>query len=319
MTYRLQEIAEILGLEPQSDDTKISGIHTLLEAGASQISFFNNPKYSDQLPHTKAAAVLIEPRYADLLPEGVIALITDEPYLKLALASKLFAHKIETNGGHPHTGEGCDIDKRVRFGKNVTLGDNVTIMAGCYLGDGVSVGSGTLLHPNVTLYHGTTIEKNCIIHSGAVIGSDGYGFAHTKTGEHVKIYQNGDVHIEDDVEIGANTTVDRAVFGTTIIRRGTKIDNLVQIAHNCDVGAHTLIVAQSGLAGSVTLGRNVIIGGQSAIAGHLHIGDFASIAGKSGVTKSLEGKKTYMGVPAIDRLEWLKIQAKMASLVKKKV
>jgi UDP-3-O-[3-hydroxymyristoyl] glucosamine N-acyltransferase len=318
MTYKLSQITKEINLNFSGNDIDIDGIHTLSEATPTQLSFFNSEKYLDQLPQTKAAAVLIEEKYAELLPSTTVALITDEPYLKLALASKFFAHKLESKGGHPAMGEGCDIDKRVRFGKNVTLGDNVTILAGCYVGDNVTVGSGTLLHPNVTLYHYTKIGSECIIHSGTVIGCDGYGFAHTKLGEHVKIYQNGNAIVEDDVEIGANCTIDRAVFGTTYIRKGTKLDNLIQIAHNCDVGEHTLCAAQVGLAGSTTLGRNVVMGGQSATAGHLEIGAFATIAGKGGVTKSLEGGKTYAGFPAIDHKIWLRMQAKMAGLLKRK-
>ena len=320
MTCKLSQITKDIGLNYQSNDIDINidGIHTLSEASRTQLSFFNSEKYLDQLPQTKAAAVLIEEKYAELLPATTIALITDEPYLKLALASRFFAHKPESKGGHPAMGEGCDIDKRVRFGKEVTLGDNVTILAGCYVGDNVTVGSDTLLHPNVTLYHGTELGERCIIHSGTVIGCDGYGFAHTKEGEHVKIYQNGNTVVEDDVEIGANCTVDRAVFGTTYIRKGTKLDNLIQIAHNCDVGEHTLCAAQVGLAGSTTLGRNVVMGGQSATAGHLKVGAFATIAGKGGVTKSLEGGKTYAGFPAIDHKMWLKMQVKMLGLVKRK-
>ncbi len=318
MTYKLSQITKNIGLDLQNNDIDIDGIHTLSEASATQLSFFNSEKFLDQLPQTQAAAVLIDEKYADLLPSSTIALVTDEAYLKLALVSKFFAHKLESKGGHPTMGEGCDIDKRVRFGKNVTLGDNVTILAGCYLGDNVAVGSGTLLHPNVTLYHHTEIGAECIIHSGTVIGCDGYGFAHTKMGEHVKIYQNGNTIVEDNVEIGANCAIDRAVFGTTYIRKGTKLDNLIQIAHNCDVGEHSLCAAQVGLAGSTTLGRNVIMGGQSATAGHLKVGAFATIAGKGGVTKSLEGGKTYAGFPAIDHKMWLKMQVKILGLVKRK-
>ena len=318
MTYKLSKITQNINLNFQSNDIEIDGIHTLSEATSTQLSFFNSAKYINQLPQTKAAAVLIEEKYAQLLPSTTVALITDEPYLKLALASKFFAHKLESKGGHPVQGKGCDIDKRVHFGKNVTLGDNVTILAGCYVGDNVKIGSGTLLHPNVTLYHYTEIGSECIIHSGTVIGCDGYGFAHTKLGEHVKIYQNGNAVVENDVEIGANCSIDRAVFGTTYIRKGTKLDNLIQIAHNCDVGEHTLCAAQVGLAGSSILGRNVVMGGQSATAGHLEIGAFATIAGKGGVTKSLEGGKTYAGFPAIDHKMWLRMQAKMAGLLKRK-
>jgi UDP-3-O-[3-hydroxymyristoyl] glucosamine N-acyltransferase len=318
MTYKLSKITEQISLAFTGNDIEIDGIHTLSEATSTQLSFFTDSKYASQLSHTKAAAVFIDEEHAKLLPSTTIALITDEAYLKLALASKFFAHKLETKGGHPEMGEGCDIDKRVRFGKDVILGDNVIILAGCYIGDNVTVGSDTVLHPNVTLYHGTKLGERCIIHSGTVIGCDGYGFAHTKLGEHVKIYQNGNALVEDDVEIGANCSIDRAVFGTTYIRKGTKLDNLIQIAHNCDVGEHTLCAAQVGLAGSTTLGRNVVMGGQSGTAGHLEVGAFATIAGKGGVTKSLEGGKTYAGFPAIDHKTWLKMQVKMLGLVKRK-
>ncbi len=316
MTYKLSEIADRLQIAYQGEDVEITGIHTLSEASANQLSFFNDARYKAQLSQTQAAAVLIEPAYTSELPKGCVGLVTEEPYLKLAEASKLFAHTITTQSEPPVCGERCQIDESARFGVNVRLGEGVTIMAGCYVGDNVTIGSGTLLHPNVTLYHGTEIGEQCIIHSGTVIGCDGYGFAHTKSGEHVKIYQNGIVVVEDSVEIGANCTIDRAVFGATRIRRGTKLDNLIQIAHNCDVGEHSLMAAQAGLAGSSKLGRNVVMGGQSGTAGHLEIGAFATIAGKGGVTKSLEGGKTYAGFPAIEVKVWRKVQAVLMRLVK---
>ncbi|HHH51310.1 MAG TPA: UDP-3-O-(3-hydroxymyristoyl)glucosamine N-acyltransferase [Campylobacterales bacterium] len=316
--YKLSSICKEIDISFNEKDIEIEGLHTLDEASSSQISFFNDKRYKNKLSNTKAGAVLIEEQYVSLLPNTTIALITDEPYLKLALASKLFAHKIETKGNHPNMGKGCDIDKQVRFGKDVKLGDNVTIMAGAYIGDSVTIDSNTIIYPNVTLYHHTKIGSNCIIHAGVVIGSDGYGFAHTKMGEHIKIYQNGNAVIEDDVEIGANTTIDRAVFGSTYIRRGTKLDNLVQIGHNCDIGEHTLMAGQAGIAGSTKIGRNVVIGGQSATAGHLTIGDFVTVAGKSGVTKSLKSGKIYAGFPAIEHKLWLRLQATISSLVKRK-
>jgi UDP-3-O-[3-hydroxymyristoyl] glucosamine N-acyltransferase len=315
---KLNQISQEIDVAFNGADIEITGLHTLSEATSSQISFFTDKKYIDQLPLTKAAAVLIDQEYASLLPKSTVALVTDEAYLKLALASKFFAHKIETKGGHPAMGEGCDIDKRVRFGKNVTLGNNVTLMAGAYVGDNVTIGSDTLIYPNVTIYHHSEVGSNVIVHAGTVIGSDGYGFAHTKMGEHIKIYQNGNVVIEDEVEIGANCVIDRAVFGTTYIRKGCKLDNLIQIAHNCDVGEHSLMAGQVGLAGSTTTGRNIVMGGQSGSAGHLHIGDFATIAGKGGVTKSLTGGETYAGFPAVEHRLWLKRQAKIAGLLKRK-
>lgn len=317
MTYKLSHITKALHIDFDAKDIDIDGMHTLSEATPTQLSFFTDSKYAAQLADTKAAAVLIDAEHAKLLPPSTIALITEEAYLKLAYASKFFANKIETKGGTPAIGEGCDIDESVRFGKHVKVGDHVTIMPGCYIGDNVEVGSDTLLHPNVTLYYGSKVGERCIIHSGTVVGCDGYGFAHTRMGEHIKIYQNGNAILEDDVELGANCTIDRAVFGSTIIRKGSKLDNLIQVAHNCDLGEHTLLAAQVGLAGSTTLERNVVMGGQSATAGHLRVGAFSTIAGKGGVTKSLEGGKTYAGFPAIEHKLWLRLQAKMMGLVKR--
>lgn len=318
MTYPLSQILQTLNISFDSDDIEITGIHTLSNASSSELSFFTEKKYLSQLSTTKAGAVLIDAKYADLLPSSTIALITDEAYLKLALASKFFAYKITTNSEEPIIGKNCDIDASVRFGINVKLGDNITILAGSYIGDNANIASNTLIYSNVSIYHHTQVGTNCIIHSGTVIGCDGYGFAHTKQGEHIKIYQNGIAILEDDVEIGANCSIDRAVFGQTIIRKGTKLDNLIQVAHNCDIGEYSLLAAQVGLAGSTTLGRNVVMGGQSATAGHLSLGAFTTIAGKGGVTKSLEGNKTYAGFPAMEHRMWLKIQAKISGLLKKK-
>jgi len=315
---KLSQICQEINLDFSEQDREIMGLHTLNEATSSQLSFFTDEKYIDQLSTTKAGAVLLASKYAPLLPEQTIALITDEAYLKLALSSKLFAYEVLTTGEEPNVGTNCHMDTKSSFGKGVVLGDNVTIMAGAYIGDGVSIGSNSIVYPNVTIYHASSIGQNCIIHAGTVIGSDGYGFAHTKQGEHIKIYQNGNVIIEDDVEIGANCVIDRAVFGSTYIRKGSKLDNLIQVAHNCDLGEHSLLAAQVGLAGSTTTGRNIVMGGQSASAGHLHLEAFTTIAGKGGVTKSLKGAKTYAGFPAIEHKKWLRLQAKLAFLLKGK-
>jgi len=318
MAHTLMSICRYLDLPYEGEDRLIEGIGTLAEAGPEELSFFHNAKYLKDLPKTRAGAVLIEEKYAGELPEGTIALITDEPYLMLARATGLFAHELSTKGEPPRLGEGCDIDPAVRFGRNVRVGAATRIMAGAYIGDDTVIGEGCLIHPNVTIYHGSRIGDRCILHAGCVIGSDGYGFAHTRDGRHVKIHQLGYVLIEEDVEIGANTTVDRGAIGPTIIRRGTKIDNLVQIGHNCDIGENSLIVAQTGISGSSTLGRNVIMGGQSATAGHLKIGDFATIAARGAVTKTLEGGKVYGGVPAVDIRLWKKTQAALMRLVKRR-
>lgn len=314
--FSLRELCREIGVEFRGDDLKISGINTLKEAKDNEISFFHDKRYKSDISKTRARAVLIEDRFKNLLPEGTIALVTDEPYLKLALLSKLFRYRVETKTAHPKMGQNCDIDKRVRFGKGVTLGDNVTVMAGAYIGDYSTIGSNSIIYPNVTIYHHTKIGSDCILHAGAVIGADGFGFAPTKDGEYIKIYQNGDVVVGDRVEIGANSTIDRAVFGSTTIEDGVKIDNLVQIGHNSIVGENSVLSGQTGIAGSTTIGRNVTMGGQSGTAGHLEIGDFAVIAGKGGVTKSLKGGRVYAGFPAIDHKLWLKLQAKLSLLIK---
>ncbi len=317
MVYKLSHIAKTIGIEFDGDDIEIDGINTLKDATNTELSFLSDSKYAKDLSSTKATAVIVSSEYVSSLPSQTIALISDEPYLKLALASKLFAPKLSADTYQPTIGSGCDIASNVKCGQDVTIGNNVTVMSGCYIGDGVTIGDDTLIHPNVTIYHRCHIGSDCIIHSGTVIGCDGYGFAHTKQGEHIKIYQNGNVIIEDSVEIGANCSIDRAVFGSTVIKKGTKLDNLIQIAHNCKLGEHTLLAAQVGLAGSTTLGRNVVMGGQSATAGHLSVGDFATIAGKGGVTKSLEGGKTYAGFPAIEINLWRKMQVLLHRLLKK--
>ena len=317
---KLLEIIDKLEVSLQEDinDINISGLNTLLAATDTQITFLDNKKYLADLENSNAAAVLIKEEFAHLVPANTLALITDEPYLNLAYVSKLFAPAIvELEGNEPMLGKKSLVMSNVHIGKNVIIGENSTIMSGVYISDNVTVGANTVLYPNVIVYRDCTVGDNCIIHAGTTIGSDGFGFAHTKNGEHIKIYQNGNVIIEDDVEIGSNTTIDRAVFESTIIKKGCKIDNLVQIAHNCILGEYTIITAQVGISGSTTLGRNVIMGGQSATAGHLEIAAFTTIAARGGVTKNItqEGK-TWAGFPLFEHRPWLKLQGRIAKLLK---
>lgn len=316
----LQYIIEKLDLQcdVNCESISITGLNTLNDANSNQISFLDNKKYINDLENTKAAAVLIKKEFASLVPEGTIALISDEPYLKLAFASKLFAPKtVETTGENAVLGQNCTILNNVYLGKNVFIGDNTIIMSGAYISDNVKIGSNTIIHPNVVVYRDCTVGSDCIIHAGTIIGSDGFGFAHTKDGKHIKIYQNGNVIIENDVELGSNTVIDRAVFGSTVIKVGSKIDNLVQIAHNCVVGEYSVITAQVGISGSTTLGRNVVMGGQSGTAGHLQIAPFTTIAARGGVTKSItESGKTWAGFPLFEHRTWLKLQGKISKLLK---
>ncbi len=317
---RLSEIAHAIGVSFDGADIEIEGIHTLDDATSSQMSFLDNPKYISKLESTQAAAVLCNSASAEKVPAGCIALVDEEPYLKLALASKLFAPDvIETDGTEAVIGENTFVAPTAYIGKGSVIGKNVKILPGVFVGDNASVGDNTILHANVSVYRDCIIGKDCIIHSGTTVGSDGFGFAHTKLGEHVKIYQNGNVVIEDDVEIGANCAIDRAVFGSTLIRKGCKIDNLVQFGHNVDIGEYSILVAQCGIAGSTTLGRNVVMGGQSATAGHLKIAPFAQFAARSGITNDVkDGSKVYGGFPLMEQRTWLKLQAKLARLLKSK-
>mgnify|MGYP000853207920 FL=1 len=313
----LQEIAEFIGLNNQ-DEIEITGLNTLLDSNENQLTFLENKKYINDLKNTKAAAVLVTSENANEVPVGTIALICDEPYLNLAKVSKLFApNVVEMDGEKPLIGGGTKVMPNVYIGKDSVIGSDCTIMAGAFIGDNVKIGNNTIIYPNVTVYRDCTIGNDCIIHAGTVIGSDGFGFANTKDGKYIKIYQNGNVAIGNDVEIGANCAIDRAVFNSTIIEDGVRIDNLVHIAHNCKIGRGSILVGQVGLAGSTILNAYVVMGGQSASAGHLEIAPFTTIAARGGVTKSItEPKKSWAGFPLFEHREWLKLQGKISNLLK---
>lgn len=315
---RLKEIAEFLRLEYSGEDFVVKNLNTLKDACENELSFFDNPKYLEDLKVTQASVVLLKEEFLEHLPNGCVGLVTSEPYLKLAHTTKLFAPNIvEKKGKKPIIGDNCTVMDNVYIGKNSIIGDGCVLMAGAFIGDNVNIGSNTVIYPNVTIYRDCTIGNDCIIHSGTVIGSDGFGFAHTNEGKHIKIYQNGNVEIGNDVEIGSNCSIDRAVFGTTRILDGVKIDNLVQIGHNCIIGEYSIIVSQTGIAGSSRLGRNVVMGAQSGIAGHLEIAPFTTIAARGGVTKTIkEGNKTWAGFPLVEHKTWLKLQAKISNLLK---
>ena len=314
----LQEIANFIGIDCQ-EEIEIIGLNTLLDSNESELTFLENKKYINDLKNTKAAAVLVTSENASEVPEGTIALVCDEPYLNLAKISKLFAPKVvEIEGKEPLIGSNTTIMPNVYIGKNSIIGNDCTIMAGAFVGDNVTIGNNTIIYPNVTIYRDCKVGNDCIIHAGTVIGSDGFGFANTKDGKYIKIYQNGNVEIGNDVEIGANCTIDRAVFKTTKIDNGVRIDNLVHIGHNCKIGTGSILVSQVGLSGSTILNPYVIMGGQSATAGHLEIAPFTTIAARGGVTKSItEPKKSWAGFPLFEHREWLKLQGKISNLLKK--
>lgn len=306
-----------LEIDYDGPDLDITGLNALPEAGRSEISFMENKKYASQLSGTQAGAVFIASEFASRLPEGVAAVVVDEPYIALAKASAFFAPpRLEKSGEDAVVGANTVVEAGAFLADGSVVGRDCHIMPGVFIGNNVHIGDNTILYPNVIVYRDCRIGSDCIIHAGSVIGSDGFGFATTRLGTHVKIYQNGNAVIGDDVEIGANVTIDRAVFSSTVVKDGVRIDNLVQVGHNCVIGEYSVLVSQVGLAGSSRLGRNVVMGGQSATAGHLEIAPFTTIAARGGVTKNVEKKGVYSGFPLMEHRLWMKLQAKLARLLK---
>ncbi len=314
----IKEIARIIGFEYSGKSFEVSGINTLKDASSNEISFVTNPKYFKDVEDSKAGAIIVSSHTASSVPSSSIALIVDEPYLMMAKLSKYFAPPIEDiDAPKAQIGEGTNVSQKAEIASGTVVGKNCTIMAGVYIGSNCVIGDNTILYPNVVVYRDCKIGSDCIIHANTTIGSDGFGFATNKMGEHTKIYQNGNVVIEDDVEIGSATTIDRAVFKTTLIKKGVRIDNLVQIGHNCEIGEYAVLVSQTGLAGSSKLGRNVVMGGQSATSGHLEVAAFNTFAARSGITKSIkESGGTFAGFPLMEHKLWLKLQGKLARLIK---
>ncbi|AII14893.1 UDP-3-O-(R-3-hydroxymyristoyl)-glucosamine N-acyltransferase [Campylobacter iguaniorum] len=306
---KLSEIYGILNLEFSGEDIEIQALNSLGRANENELSYCDSPKNAKFIEDSKAGAVLVTEQMANLVKSK--AIVVENPHLAFAILSKPFSKPLFYEVAESMIDESATIMPNVHIGSNVKIGKNTVVMAGAYVGDNVVIGDECIIHPNVVIYNDCKIGNECHINANAVIGSDGFGYAHTKMGEHIKIYHNGWVELEDNVEIGACTTIDRGVFEPTIVKTHSKIDNLVQIGHNCELGFGCIIVAQVGLAGSSKLGRNVVMGGQSATVGHLSIGDFAKVAGRGGVTKDIEGKEDYAGYPVMKLKEWFKLQAKM--------
>ncbi|MBI4445989.1 MAG: UDP-3-O-(3-hydroxymyristoyl)glucosamine N-acyltransferase [Acidobacteria bacterium] len=309
---KLGEIARKLNCTLQGPaDLEISGVSGIEEASETELTFVSNPQYLPKLKTTRAAAVILSK--GDKAP--IPALISDNPYLTFAQAVELFySPPTPIPGIHPT----ASLALSACVGENASIGANVAI------GAGVRLGKNALLYPNVTIYPHAQIGDDFIAHSnsvvreycqignrvilqnGAVIGSDGFGFAPRSDGSFYKIVQSGIVVIEDDVEIGANTCIDRASIGETRIAAGTKLDNLVQIGHGCRIGRHTIIAAQTGVAGSTQVGNQVVLAGQVGIAGHLKIGDRVIVTAQSGVGHSIEDGKKVSGSPEMDSTVWKK-------------
>lgn len=314
---KLSKIVKILDLKVDlKEDIEIRSCASLLDAKSDNLSYCDGAKNQDDIAKSSAGVILVSKDLARLVPQNSQALICENPHLAFAILSKEFSNPLFYPKSSSFIDESANIMPNVYIGSNSKIGKS-TIMHGAYIGDNVVIGDKCIIHPNVVIYNNTIIGNSCHILANAVIGSDGFGYAHKKDGSHVKIYHNGNVILEDEVEIGAGTTIDRAVFGSTIIKKCTKIDNLVQIGHNCELGENCIIVSQTGLAGSTILGRNVVMGGQSGSGGHVKVGDFAQIAARTGVSKNLEGFKKYAGHPILELSEWLKLNAKIIRFFKK--
>ncbi|APG26626.1 UDP-3-O-(3-hydroxymyristoyl)glucosamine N-acyltransferase [Syntrophotalea acetylenivorans] len=316
----LKELADLIGGTVVGDgDAEIHRVAGIDSAKPGEITFLANPKYLPLLKTTQASAVMVTP---GVEAPGVSLLVCPNPYLAFAkVLTALHVAKPEYRG----IMEGAYVDPEAK------IADGVTIHPGCVIGKNVSVGSGTTLYPGVLLYDNVTVGEDCLIHAGtvvregcrlgnrvivqpkAVIGSDGFGFAPDGS-SYFKIPQVGIVVIEDDVEIGANSCLDRAALGETRIGRGTKIDNLVQIAHNVKIGADSIIVSQVGIAGSTEIGKHCTLGGQVGVAGHIKVGDNTMVGAQSGVTGNMPGGEVISGTPAIPHRDWLKAATSFSKL-----
>lgn len=306
--------ARLRGRVAGESGLRVVGIASLQTAGPSELSFLANPRYLPQARATRAGALLVGPG-VDL--PGRTLLVVPEPYLALAELLELFhPPRRPPPGVSPgaSVGESCKLGRDVTIMAGVVIGarcriaDRAVLMPGAVLGDAVSVGEDTTIHPNVVIYDRCTIGGRVIVHAGAVIGSDGFGFARDGK-RHRKILQVGNVVVEDDVEIGANVTIDRATFGSTVIGRGTKIDNLVQVGHNVQIGENALLVAQVGISGSTRLGAGVTFAGQSGAVGHIEVGDGAVVGAKSAVTRDVPPGAFVIGHPAIEAGLWKRAMA----------
>jgi UDP-3-O-[3-hydroxymyristoyl] glucosamine N-acyltransferase len=318
------EIVDFVGGEfTGSRDAPIQSVAPLASANANQLAFLSNRKYAAELAATNAGAILVPKKLDGADPRWIRV---DDPYFAFAkIMTRWFSNRPMPKGISPKAvvaesaklGDNLALGHFATIGENVVVGNNVTIFQNVAIEAGSEIGDDCIIYPHVVIYDGSRIGDRCIIHSGVVIGSDGYGFA-THGGKHHKIPQIGIVRIEDDVEIGAGTTIDRAALGETVIGEGTKIDNLVQIGHNVKVGKHCLLVSQVGIAGSTELGDYVAVAGQSGFSGHLKIGNRVQVAAKSAVLADVPDDTKVMGSPAVPFTEFARRQAVVKKLARRK-
>ncbi|MEI8366675.1 MAG: UDP-3-O-(3-hydroxymyristoyl)glucosamine N-acyltransferase [Parachlamydiaceae bacterium] len=312
--FTLEELAKLTNSRLIGDAShKIHNVADLESANAEDVSFLASTLYEKAMLASKAGAVFVSPN--EILPAGRNFLVSENPSRAFQLTVETFLGEVKKSGFtgihpsaviHPDSviADGVTISPQAVIDQGVTIGEGTSIGVGCYIGPQVTIGRDCCIHPNVTIRERCQIGNRVTLQPGAIIGSCGFGYTTDAQGKHTKLNQVGIVILEDDVEIGANTTIDRSRFKSTIIGQGSKIDNLVQIGHGVIIGPHTIIVAQVGIAGSTKIGAHVVIAGHVAIAGHLSIADGVMIAGKSGVTKSITKAGKYGGTPAVPIQEY---------------
>lgn len=311
MEFLAEQIAGILNGEIVGDpNAVVFGLAKIEEGQPGSLSFLSNPKYEEYIYETKSSICIVNKTFqpAKPVPSTLTLIKVDDAYACFAKLLEVYSQmskkqpKIENPSfvaDNAQIGEGLYLGAFAYISENAKIGNNVTIYPNAYIGENVEIGDGSVIHPGASIYVDCKIGRNCIIHAGVVIGADGFGFAPDENGEYQKVPQIGNVVLEDNVEVGSNTTIDRATMGSTIIRKGVKIDNLCQIAHNVEIGKNTAMAAQVGIAGSAKIGEHVMIGGQAGISGHLHIANGTKIVAQSGIPSSVKKADTLMGSPGI--------------------
>lgn len=311
MEFSAAQIASILSGEIVGNpDVNVNNLSKIEEGISGTLSFLSNPKYEEYIYSTGASICIVnktfEPTRA--LPESLTLVKVEDAYACFAKLLDVYNQmrqkqpKIEQPSflsESASVGEGLYLGAFAYVGEQVKIGKNVKIYPNAYIGDQVEIGDNTVIYSGAAIYADCKVGANCMIHSGAIIGADGFGFVPDASGAYQKVPQIGNVVLEDDVEIGSNSTIDRATLGSTILRKGVKIDNLVHLAHNVEVGKNTAMAAQVGVAGSAKIGENVMVGGQAGISGHLHIADGTKIVAQSGIPRTIKKAETIMGSPGI--------------------
>ncbi|PTN07322.1 UDP-3-O-(3-hydroxymyristoyl)glucosamine N-acyltransferase [Mangrovibacterium marinum] len=316
MEFKAITIADFLqGTIEGDENVSVNNVSKIEDGKPGTLAFLANPKYEKYIYDTKASIVLVRNEFKPEKPVKCTLIRVEDPYQSMAALLDLYQQAKPQKFGVEQpafvdstatVGNNIYIGAFAYIGVNATVGDGSKIYPQAYIGNNVRIGVNTIIFSGAKIYDDCVIGDNCIIHAGAVIGADGFGFAPTPDGSYKKIAQVGNVIVEDDVEIGANTTIDCSTMGSTIIRKGAKLDNQIQIAHNCEVGENTVMAAMTGVAGSTKIGKNCIVAGHVGIAGHLNIGDRVTLGAMAGITNNVKDGKTLLGSPAMDHDRALK-------------